>query len=384
MTTTTASNDDISALRAGLGRAPRWVVKIGSALTTNQGLGLNSAAIEDWAAQMVELKRAGRDIVVVTSGSVAEGAARLGWKKRPHSLHQLQAAAAIGQMGLVRAWERAYEKYGMRAAQVLLTHLDLADRQRYLNARSTLWTLLNLDVLPVVNENDTVATEEIRLGDNDALAGLVSNLIDADLMVILTDQEGLMTGDPRVETNARIIPYAKLDAADLDRVAGGSGEWGRGGMRTKLEAAKLAARSATATIIASGLTANVLLEIAAGKEIGTLLVAADEKLAARKQWLAGPVRANGRLILDVGACRVIREHGRSLLPVGVTDVSGDFGRGALVSCVDPEGREVARGLVNYTSAEVRAIKSLPSEQIESKLGFAREPELIHRDNLVII
>jgi glutamate 5-kinase len=315
----TASNDN-PIRRKALGHARRWVIKIGSALATDRGLGLKSSAIEGWAAQMVELKRRGHEIVVVTSGSVAEGAARLGWSKRPHSLHQLQAAAAIGQMGLVRAWDLAYEKYGMRAAQVLLTHLDLADRQRYLNARSTLWTLLQLNVFPVINENDTVVTDEIRLGDNDTLAGLVANLIDADLMVVLTDQEGLMTGDPRADSAARVIPYARLDQPGLERAAGGGGEWGRGGMRTKLEAAKLASRSATATIIASGLADRILLDIAAGEDVGTLLVPADEKLAARKQWLAGPVRTNGHLTLDTGACRVIRERGRSLLPVGVTDV----------------------------------------------------------------
>jgi glutamate 5-kinase len=272
----------------------------------------------------------------------------------------------------------------MRAAQVLLTHLDLADRQRYLNARSTLWTLLKLGVFPVVNENDTVATEEIRLGDNVTLAGLVSNLIDADLLVILTDQEGLMTGDPRTAPDARLIPHADINTPDLGRVAGGGGEWGRGGMRTKLEAARLAARSATATIIASGLRRDVLLDIAAGEDVGTLLVGPDEKLAARKQWLAGSVRARGRLVLDAGACRVIQAQGRSLLPVGVTAVSGEFDRGELVSCLDADGREIARGLVNYSSAEVDAIKRLPSDQIEARLGFAREPELIHRDNLVIM
>ena len=381
---TTAKDDAHRELRVRLGRGRRWVIKIGSALATNRGLGLNSQAIEQWASQMVELKQGGHDLVVVTSGAVAEGAARLGWRRRPHSLHQLQAAAAIGQMGLVRAWDSAYEKYGMRAAQVLLTHLDLADRQRYLNARSTLWTLLDLDAFPIINENDTVATEEIRLGDNDTLAGLVSNLIDADLLVILTDQDGLMTGDPRTAPDAQLIPYAELDATDLKQVAGGGGEWGRGGMRTKLEAAKLAARSATTTIIASGLRDNVLLDIAAGENIGTLLIGAGGKLASRKRWLAGSARTSGRLILDIGACRVIREHGRSLLSIGVTGVSGEFDRGELVSCLDPDGREIARGLVNYSSAEVDVIKRLPSDQIAARLGFAREAELIHRDNLVII
>jgi glutamate 5-kinase len=371
-------------LREELGRAKRWVVKIGSALATRQGMGLNIPAIEDWAGQMVEVKRGGREVVVVTSGSVAEGCARMGWTSRPRNLHQLQAAAAIGQMGLVRAWELAFKKYGMQAAQILLTHEDMASRERYLNSRSTLWTLLELDVFPVINENDTVATEEIRLGDNDTLAGLVSNLTDADLMIILTDQEGLMTADPRVDPAARLIHNAAIDDPQIAAIAGEGGAWGRGGMRTKITAAKLAARSETSTIIAAGHRPDVLRDIAAGREVGTLLAARGAGMAARKQWLAASLHVKGRLTIDAGAARVLREQGRSLLAVGVTTVMGNFDRGELVACFDPEGREVARGLTNYSSAEVAAIKGQPTAQFESILGFVHEPELIHRDNLVLV
>lgn len=367
-----------------LANARRWVVKIGSALTTNQGAGLNATAIEDWAGQVAAIKRSGHDVVIVTSGAVAEGAVRLGWQVRPRSLHQLQAAAAVGQMGLMRVWELAFRQHGCIAAQILLTHEDVANRERYLNARSTLWTLLQYGVVPVINENDTVATEEIRLGDNDTLAGLVSNLIDADLMVILTDQPGLMTADPRIDPHAQLITRADLDDPALSKIAGDGGEWGRGGMRTKVTAARLAARSATSTVIASGRRANVLVDLASGESIGTFLAAPPAKQAARKQWLGSRLRVRGKLFLDAGACRVLREQGRSLLPVGVLRVEGDFARGELVSCVDPEGHEIARGLSNYNAQEVAAIKGQASARLEAVLGYSHEPELIHRDNLVLL
>ena len=309
---------------------------------------------------------------------------RLGWQVRPRSLHQLQAAAAVGQMGLMRVWELAFRQHGCIAAQILLTHEDVANRERYLNARSTLWTLLQYGVVPVINENDTVATEEIRLGDNDTLAGLVSNLIDADLMVILTDQPGLMTADPRIDPHAQLITRADLDDPALSKIAGDGGEWGRGGMRTKVTAARLAARSATSTVIASGRRANVLVDLASGESIGTFLAAPPAKQAARKQWLGSRLRVRGKLFLDAGACRVLREQGRSLLPVGVLRVEGDFVRGELVSCVDPEGHEIARGLSNYNAQEVAAIKGQASARLEAVLGYSHEPELIHRDNLVLL
>ena len=374
---------DPARLRDAITRGKRWVIKIGSALASTKGVGLDLGAIETWARQMVELQAAGRQIVVVASGSVAEGAARLGWADRPHALNQLQAAAAVGQMGLIRVWDQAYEKFGRHAAQVLLTHEDLADRQRYLNARSTLLTLLELSVFPVVNENDTVATEEISLGDNDTLAGLVSNLVDADLLIVLTDQPGLMTADPRYDHNASLIEHAPVDDVDLEAAAGDGGAWGRGGMRTKLHAAKLAARSATPTIIASGRNAKVLLEIAAGKQVGTLLYSKREKITSRKQWLAGSLRARGSLKLDAGASRALCAHGKSLLAVGVTEAVGRFSRGELVTLEGPDGREIGRGLANYSADECRSIAGVASERFEDLLGYTREPELIHRDNLVI-
>ena len=375
---------DSNHSRHAINGAKRWVVKIGSALATAGGVGLNLAAIDSWAAQMVAMKKLGHELVLVTSGSVAEGAARLGWQKRPESMHELQAAAAVGQMGLVGAWESAYQKFNMHAAQVLLTHDDLSDRKRYLNSRTTLWTLMRLGVFPVINENDTVATEEIRFGDNDTLAGMVSNLIDADVLVILTDQQGLMSSDPRVDPKAKLIDVADLSDPNVLAVAGEGGSWGRGGMRTKITAAKLAARSATSTVIAHGMTDNVLLKIAEGESIGTFFPATDTKLVARKQWLAVSLNLKGKLTLDDGACRVLKEQGRSLLPVGVTAVAGDFDRGELVSCIDKQGREIARGLVNYDAGDALRIKGLATGAIQGELGYLHEPELIHRDNLVLV
>jgi glutamate 5-kinase len=370
--------------RTRLKQARRWVIKIGSALATNDGQGLNAAAIGAWAADAAALWQAGKEVVLVTSGAVAEGVARLGWKKRPHALHELQAAAAVGQMGLVRAYETCFQRHGIKTAQVLLTHEDVANRQRYLNARSTLRTLLELRVIPVINENDTVATEEIKLGDNDTLGALVANLIEADVLVLLTDQLGLFDKDPRHHADARLVAEANAGDPALEAMAGEGGAWGRGGMRTKVRAAKLASRSGTATVIATGQETGVITRIAAGEALGTLFLPGQESLAARKQWLAGGLKQQGSLRLDAGAVRVLREQGRSLLAVGVREVEGEFQRGALVACLDPEGREVARGLVNYSASEARAIKGLPSDRIEAALGYADEPELIHRDNLVLI
>lgn len=364
--------------------ARRWVVKIGSALTTRAGAGLDAESIHDWARQVAEIRRAGHEVVIVTSGAVAEGAVRLGWRERPQALNELQAAAAVGQMGLVRVWEQAFQAHACIAAQILLTHDDVASRERYLNARSTLWTLLGYGVVPVINENDTVATEEIKLGDNDTLAGLVSNLIDADLMVILTDQDGLMTADPRHDPGATLIARANLDDPALLEIAGGGGAWGRGGMRTKITAARLAARSATSTVIAGGRRPQVLTDLASGMSVGTFLEAPPARQAARKQWLGSTLHAKGRLHLDEGACRVLREQGKSLLPVGVTAVDGEFARGELVSCLDPRGEEIARGLSNYSAREVAMIKGLATSRLQDALGYAQEPELIHRDNLVLL
>jgi glutamate 5-kinase len=362
----------------------RWVIKIGSALLTNDGQGLAVDAIDAWVEQIAGLRRSGHEVLLVSSGAVAEGLARLGWTRRPHALHKLQAAAAIGQMGLVQAYESRFQKHGLHTAQVLLTHEDLADRQRYLNARSTLNTLLDLGVIPIVNENDTVATEEIRLGDNDTLAALVANLVEADLLVLLTDQQGLMDGDPRINPAARLIPEALAGDAALEKMAAGSGgALGRGGMLTKVRAAARAARSGTMTLIASGNEHNILQRLAADEKLGTRLMPVRGAVAARKQWLAGQLKVRGRLLLDAGAVKVLRGAGSSLLPVGVTRVEGEFDRGDLVVCLDPAGEEVARGLVNYSAADSKQIIGQPTGRIEELLGYIDETELIHRDNLVL-
>jgi glutamate 5-kinase len=363
----------------------RWVVKIGSALLTEDGKGLARERLSSWVEQMASWVLAGRELVLVSSGAVAEGMSRMGWSVRPTALHELQAAAAIGQMGLIRAYETCFQKRGLHTAQVLLTHEDLTDRQRYLNARSTLRTLLQLGVVPVVNENDTVATDELRFGDNDTLAALVANLVEADLLVLLTDQEGLFDSDPRFNSDAKLISEIRVDNTDLDRVAGGSvSGLGLGGMVTKVRAARLAARSGTATIIGPGADEEVLTRIGQGEEIGTLMVPVQEPTAARKLWLAGHLRVRGRLVLDAGAVNVLKERGSSLLAVGVKEVSGGFGRGEMVSCVDEQGREVARGLVNYDALETVKIKGPPSSRIREILGYIDEEELIHRDNLVLV
>ena len=371
--------------RTEIGKSRRWVVKIGSALLTADGKGLAREALSSWVEQMAAWVLAGNQLVLVSSGAVAEGMSRMGWRTRPTTLHQLQAAAAIGQMGLIRAYETCFLKRGLHTAQVLLTHDDLTDRRRYLNARSTLLTLLNLGVIPVVNENDTVANEELRFGDNDTLAALVANLVEADLLVLLTDQEGLYDKDPRFNPDARMISESRVDSETLDQVAGGSaGGLGRGGMVTKVRAARLAARSGASTIIAPGSGENVLTRIARGERLGTLLTPVQGREAARKRWLAGHLQVRGRLVLDNGAVRVLRESGRSLLSVGVKEVAGRFSRGEVVSCVDERGREVARGLVNYSSQEADKIKGVPSAEIRDILGYVDDVELIHRDNLVLV
>ncbi len=370
--------------RSQLARARRWVIKIGSALLTNDGRGLDLEAIAGWVDQMAALQAGGRELILVSSGAVAEGMTRLGMAQRPKALHELQAVAAVGQMGLVQAYESRFQQHGLHTAQVLLTHDDLVDRQRYLNARSTLRTLLRAGVVPVVNENDTVATEEIRFGDNDTLAALVTNLVEAEVLVILTDQAGLYERDPRIDPEAALVQEAEAGDPMLERYAGGSGALGRGGMATKVRAAALAARSGASTLILSGRVPDVLHRILAGESVGTLLHPARERLAARKRWLAGQLQVNGRLWLDAGAVQVLTRAGSSLLPVGVTAVEGDFGRGELVSCLAPDGREVARGLVNYGAEESRRIIGHPSGEIEGLLGYVDDPELIHRDNLVLV
>ncbi len=363
----------------------RWVVKIGSSLLTDDGVGLDRSALERWVEQMVGLRREGVELVLVSSGAVAEGTIRLGWRQRPTALHELQAAAAVGQMGLVQAYESRFQAFGMHTAQVLLTHDDLSNRKRYLNARSTLRTLLGLGVVPVVNENDTVVTDEIRFGDNDTLAALVANLVEAELLVILTDQSGLFTRDPRRHTDATLVGEISAEDPGLEAMAGGGPGWlGRGGMLTKVRAARLAARSGASTVIVGGRQDDVLPAVRRGVPIGTLLQAGTAPVTARKQWLAGHLQTRGRLVLDAGAVRVLRDSGRSLLAVGVLAVEGEFARGEMVSCVDGQGREVARGLVNYGAEETRRIRGQASDRFEALLGYVDEPELIHRDNLVLV
>lgn len=365
--------------------ARRFVVKVGSALVTNQGAGLDAASIARWASQVAKLRQAGKEILLVSSGAIAEGMQRLGWTRRPNSMHELQAAAAVGQMGLVQVYESCFREHGLRTAQVLLTHADLADRQRYLNARSTLLTLLGLGIIPVINENDTVVTDEIRFGDNDTLAALVTNLVEADCLIILTDQQGLHTEDPRRNPGATLIRNAQAGEPRLEELAGGSGSAiAKGGMLTKVLAAKRAARSGARTVIASGKESEVLIRLAAGEAIGTLLETQTTPLAARKQWLADHLQVAGRLGLDAGAARALRSGGRSLLPIGVKNIEGEFERGAVVACLSPEGLEIARGLVNYNAQESRRIAGRASGEIEAILGYVDEPELIHRDNLVLL
>jgi glutamate 5-kinase len=363
----------------------RLVVKVGSTLVTNNGRGIDHAAVGRWAAEIAALRRAGREIVLVSSGAIAEGMQRLGWTVRPKAIHELQAAAAVGQMGLVQAYEAAFTQFGLHTAQILLTHEDLADRRRYLNARTTLRTLLALDVIPIVNENDTVTTDEIRVGDNDTLGALVTNLIEADVLILLTDQRGLYTADPRRDPGARFLAEVRAGDPALEAMAGGAGSTlGSGGMLTKVLAAKRAARSGAGTVIASGREENVLTRLAAGEAIGTQFVAETQTLAARKQWLADHVQLAGRLQLDAGAVRALVHDGKSLLPIGVVAVEGSFERGEVVGVFAPDGRELARGLVNYGAQEAARILRKPSSEIEAILGYVDEPELIHRDNLVLL
>ncbi len=374
----------MSVNREKLARTRRWVIKVGSSLVTAKGRGLDHEAIRDWCAQIAQLRAEGVQVVLVSSGAVAEGMARLGLSKRPSALHELQAAAAVGQMGLVRAYESEFKTHGIKAAQILMTHDDVADRGRYLNARGTFTTLLDFGVVPVVNENDTVATDEIRLGDNDTLGALTVNLIEADLLVILTDQEGLYDADPRSNPDAKLVSVADLSDPKLVGMAGDSkGILGRGGMRTKLNAAYTAARSGAATVIAHGRKPDALLQIRRGADIGTLLQPAQGVMAARKRWIAGQMQLRGRLYLDEGAARVLREQGRSLLPVGVVRAEGDFSRGDLVQCLAPDGSEVARGLSNYDADDALKILGCSRAQLVERLGYPGEPELIHRDNLII-
>ncbi len=375
-----AQEKENSALRD----ARRVVVKVGSSLVTNDGRGLDEVAIGEWCRQMAVLVHQGREVIMVSSGAIAEGMKRLGWAKRPHEIHELQAAAAVGQMGLAHMYETKLRENGLGSAQVLLTHADLADRERYLNARSTLLTLLKLGVVPVINENDTVVNDEIKFGDNDTLGALVANLVEADALVILTDQKGLFTADPRKHAQAEFVHVAQAGDPALEAMAGGAGSsLGRGGMITKILAAKRAAGSGASTVIAWGREPDALLRLCQGEAIGTLLVAPTQKTQARKQWIADHLQLRGAVTIDAGAVAKLLGDGSSLLPIGMTGVEGDFSRGDVIAIRDPQGLEVARGLANYACTEARLICRKPSSAFEALLGYVAEPEMVHRDNLVL-
>ena len=364
--------------------ARRIVVKVGSSLVTNEGRGVDAEAIGNWSRQLAALAQQGRELVMVSSGAIAEGMKRLGWSTRPKELHKLQAAAAVGQMGLAQMYETKLREHGLRSAQVLLTHADLADRERYLNARSTLLTLLQLRVLPVINENDTVVNDEIKFGDNDTLGALVANLVEADALVILTDQKGLFSSDPRKDPSATFVHEGRAGDPALEAMAGGAGSTlGRGGMITKILAAKRAAGSGASTVIAWGREPDCLLRLARGDSIGTLLLAPTQKTQARKQWIADHLQLRGAITVDEGAVAKLRDEGKSLLPIGMTSVEGDFSRGDVIAIRDPRGSEIARGLANYAAAEARLLCRKASGDIERLLGYVAEPEMVHRTNLVV-
>jgi len=364
--------------------ARRIVVKVGSSLVTNEGRGLDQQAIGEWCRQLSMLLRNGSELIMVSSGAIAEGMKRLGWSSRPHEIHELQAAAAVGQMGLAQMYESSLRAHGLGSAQVLLTHGDLADRERYLNARSTLLTLLKLGVIPVINENDTVVNDEIKVGDNDTLAALVANLVEADLLVILTDQKGLFTADPRRDASAQFMHQAMAGDPALEAMAGGAGSGiGKGGMITKILAAKRAAGSGASTVIAWGREQDALLRLAEGENIGTVLIAKTQKNQARKQWMVDHLQLRGSVLVDAGAVRQLTENGKSLLPIGMLSVDGEFSRGDVIAVRDAAGVEIARGLANYASTEARLLCRKPSSQIEQLLGYVAEPEILHRDNLVL-
>jgi glutamate 5-kinase len=367
-----------------LRNARRIVVKVGSSLVTNEGRGLDEAAIGLWCAQLAALTADKREVIMVSSGAIAEGMKRLGWAARPTAIHEQQAAAAVGQMGLAQMYETKLREHGLRSAQVLLTHADLADRERYLNARSTLLTLLQHNVIPVINENDTVVTDEIKFGDNDTLGALVANLVDADAYIILTDQKGLFTADPRKDPQAKFVDVAQAGDAELEKMAGGAGSSiGKGGMITKILAAKRAAGSGASTVIAWGREPNALVRLTQGEAIGTLLVAPTAKNQARKQWMADHLQLAGAVLVDNGAAARLREGKASLLPVGMVGVTGEFSRGDVIAIIDAQGQEIARGLANYASAEARLICRKATAEFEALLGYTGEPEMVHKNNLVL-
>lgn len=374
----------MTAIKSVVADAKRIVIKVGTALLTDNGRGLDEKAIANLAEELSAVQKLGREVVLVSSGSIAEGVRRLGWERRPTEVGQLQAAAAVGQMGLAQAYETEFAKRGVKTAQILLTGADLADRTRYLNARSALLTLLSLGVVPVINENDTVVTDEIKVGDNDTLGSVVTNLIEADALVILTDQKGLFTADPRKNPDAVFVDRARAGDPALEKMAGGAASsFSKGGMITKVIAAKRAAQSGASTVIVYGRESRVLQRLAAGETIGTELVCYQPRILARKSWIADHLNIEGAVLLDAGAARAIVKGNTSLLPVGVKEVRGDFKRGDVIAVLSPEGDELARGLAGYSSSDTVRIAGHHTEEIEGILGFIEQPELIHKDNLVI-
>ena len=363
----------------------RWVIKIGSALLTNDGAGLDAALMKSWVSQMAELVRNDVELCLVSSGAIAVGLQALNLKMRPTELPLLQAAAAIGQMGLIQAWQSCFKAQGLETAQVLLTHEDLADRTRYLNARDTLKALSQFGVIPVVNENDTVATDEIRFGDNDSLGALATNLLEADVLVILTDQDGFFDRDPRVHAEAQLVPEARALDPELIHMAGkDGGALGRGGMHTKVLAAQQAARSGAATVIANGRTERVLSRLRAGDALGSLLLPDLKPQAARKRWLASHKQTRGVLVIDAGAQRALAEAGRSLLPVGVIDVRGAFARGEIVAIESVDGERIATGLVNYGAEQARQIAGQSTGALRASGLLVEGDALVHRDNMALV
>lgn len=366
-------------------KAKRLIIKVGSSLVTNDGHGLDLAAVATWAKQIAKLHEQGKEIILVSSGAIAEGMLQLGFKQRPEEVNELQACAAVGQMGLAQIYQTSFDRYGLKTAQILLTHADFADRTRYLNARATLLALFRLNVLPIINENDTVVTDEIKFGDNDTLGSLVANLIEADALIILTDQKGLFTADPRKDSSATLITEAYAGDSELEKMAGGTGSGiGRGGMLTKILAAKRAARSGAHTIIAWGREPNALIRLSEGEMIGTQLLAPNHHLQAKKQWMADHLQTAGKVFLDAGAIQKIQKEGKSLLPIGIIRVEGEFVRGEIVSCIDGNGHEIARGLANYSSRETALIARHKSTDITNILGYDGDQEFIHRDNMIVL
>ncbi len=361
----------------------RIVVKIGSSLLTANGQGLDLEAISHWAKQIVDLHHAGHEMILVTSGAVAEGMVRMKLPHRPTDLPSLQACAAIGQMGLIQTWSSVLDRHHIKTAQVLLTHDDLTDRRRYLNSCDALQQLIDWHVIPVINENDTVSTDEIRFGDNDTLAAMVAGQVHADLLIILTDQQGMFDADPRSNPEAKLLSTVRALDETLFEMAGGSGTLGTGGMLTKVRAARLAAKSGCPTLIASGESDRVLARLMAGELLGTLFITDDDRMTAHQQWLAAHLQTAGRLVIDDGAVNAIKTQHRSLLPVGVKAIEGHFDRGDVVECVDRQGKRIAVGRVNFSSRSAELVKGLASDKVYQVLGEARSLEMIHRNHMAI-